>query len=541
MKPIIKFTFILAAAALGQSCHKNFLNRPPLSQLTSDNFYTTDAEVAAGTAPLYNIVWFDYNDKSLLAFGAAKGGDLNSNDRTAYIQFDVSATDQSTLLTGYKAFYKIIAQSNTTMMNIQKAGGSASATMKSMGIAECRFMRAAGYYYLVSNWGAVPIVYDNAAQLSDNIPRNTIESVWQFILLDLRWAAANLPSQPYQQGRLTKWSAEGMLAKMYLTRSGLGKSEGSRSQSDLDSAKYYASDVINNSGLSLVPNYSDLFTSANNNNTHNNQENLFALQWDPVGTPWGVNNSFQAYMAFDPKITQTGDGWGAAQGGSADLVSYYLANPADSIRRKSTIMFPGDVYLLLDQKDGGVIVPNSSNYAYVKKYIVGSPADNGGKGAFMAAYINTYMLRLAEVYLVYAESIMGNGASTADGTALKYFNAVRTRAGLNPMTSISFDDIFREKRIETALEGNAWYDILRWYYFAPAKAKAYVANQDRSTNYSISLVANSSPRQYTFTSDIQHFALTDQTIYLPFPESEMVMAPSLGNAPVPFDFSKLPK
>ena len=541
MKPIIKYAFILAAAALGQSCHKNFLNRPPLSQLTSDNFYTTDAEVAAGTAPLYNIVWFDYNDKSLLAFGAAKGGDLNSNDRTAYIQFDVSATDQSTLLTGYKAFYKIIAQSNTTMMNIQKASGSSSATMKNMGVAECRFMRAAAYYYLVSNWGAVPIVYDNAAQLSDNIPRNTIESVWQFILLDLRWAAANLPSQPYQQGRLTKWSAEGMLAKMYLTRSGLGKSEGSRSQSDLDSAKYYASDVTNNSGLSLVPNYSDLFTSANNNNTHNNQENLFALQWDPVGTPWGVNNSFQAYMAFDPKITQTGDGWGAAQGGSADLVSYYLANPVDSIRRKSTIMFPGDVYLQLDQKDGGVIVPNSSNYAYVKKYIVGSPADNGGKGAFMAAYINTYMLRLAEVYLVYAESIMGNAASTADGTALKYFNAVRTRAGLNPVTSITFDDIFREKRIETAMEGNAWYDILRWYYFAPAKAKAYVASQDRSTNYSISLVANSSPRQYTFTSDIQHFALTDQTIYLPFPESEMVMAPSLGNAPVPFDFSKLPK
>jgi hypothetical protein len=159
----------------------------------------------------------------------------------------------------------------------------------------------------------------------------------------------------------------------------------------------------------------------------------------------------------------------------------------------------------------------------------------------MAAYINTYMLRLAEVYLIYAESIMGNGASTADGTALKYFNAVRARAGLNPVTSITFDDIFREKRIETALEGNAWYDILRWYYFAPAKAMAYVANQDRSTNYTINLVANSSPRQYTFTSATQHFALTAQTVYLPFPESEMVMAPSLGNTPVPFDFSKLPK
>jgi len=542
MKPILQYSILAVTLALGAGCKKDFLNRPPQSQLTSDNFYRTNEEVVAGTAPLYNIVWFDYNDKSLLAFGAAKGGDLNSNDRTAYIQFDVPATDQSTLLTGYKAFYKIVAQSNTTMQNIENANGStASPAIKNMGLAECRFMRAVAYYYLVSNWGAVPIVYDNAAQLSDNIPRNTVESVWQFILMDLRWAAANLPATPYQQGRVSKWSAEGMLAKMYLIRSGLGKTEGARSQSDLDSAKYFAGDVIKNSGLNLVANYYDLFTSTDNNSAHNNQESLFALQWQPVNTPWGVNNSFQAYMAFDPKITQTGDGWGAAQGGSADLINYYIANPADSIRRKATIMFPGDVYPELDKKDGGVTVPNSVTFAFVKKYVIGSPDDNGGKGAFMAAYINTYMLRLAEVYLIYAEAIMGNNPSTSDADALKYFNAVRNRAGLNSMTSITFDDIFREKRVETALEGNAWYDILRWNYFAPAKAKAYVAAQDRATDYTLNLVANSSPRQYTFTPTTKHFLFTDQTAYLPFPESEMVMAPSLGNTPVPFDFSKLPK
>ncbi|HTI11562.1 MAG TPA: RagB/SusD family nutrient uptake outer membrane protein [Puia sp.] len=545
MKPITKYYFLAALILSGlflQGCSKKFLNRPPISQLTSDNFYRTNDEIVAGTAPLYNIVWFDYNDKAFLAFGAAKGGDLNSNDRTAYIQFDVSATDQSTLLTGYKSFYKIVAQSNTTMQNIINANGStASTVVKNTGIAECRFMRAMAYYFLVSNWGAVPIVYDNAAQLSDNIPRNTIESVWQFILLDLRWAADNLPPAPYQQGRLTKYSAEGMLAKMYLIRSGLNKTEGSRTQSDLDSAKYYAADVIQNSGRSLLPNYYNLFTSADNNSSNNNNEMLFALQWMPTNSPWGVNNSFQAYMAPDPKITQTGDGWGAAQGGSADLVSYFLANPTDSIRRKATIMFPGDVYKELDQKDGGILVANSINYAFVKKYIVGSPADNGGKGAFMAAYINTYMLRLAEVYLIYAEAIMGNNPSTSDATALQYFNAVRTRAGMPSATSITFDDIFREKRIELALEGNAWYDILRWYYFAPAKAMAYVAAQDRATSYTLSLVANSSPKQYTFTSTTQHFPFTASTAYLPFPESEMVMAPSLGDAPVPFDFSKLPK
>lgn len=540
MKLIIKFSFLAGIIALTQGCKKDFLTRPPIDQVTSGNFYKNDEEIKAGTAPLYNIVWFDYNDKAFMAFGEARGGNLNSNDRTAFIRFAPSATDQGTLLPGYKAFYKIIAQSNLTMMGIKNATGStATEAGKSTGIAECRFMRAMGYYNLVNYWGAVPIIYDNITQLDNSSTRNTIESVWQFIILDLRYAAANLPAAPFQQGRITKFTAEGMLAKMYLTRAGLGKTAGNRSQSDLDSAKYYAGDVIKNSAYSLLPNYADLFKSATNNSSNNNTESLFALQWMPVGSPWGVNNSFQAYVAFDPKITQTGDGWGSAQGGSADLVKYFITHPADSIRRKQTIMFQGDSYPELNKKDGGTTV--TANYiANIKKYVVGSPADNGGKGAFMAAYINTYMMRLAEVYLIYAEAIMGNNPSTSDAEALKYFNAVRKRAGVAEMTSITFDDIFQEKRIETALEGNAWYEIMRLYYFNPAKATAYTAAQDKG-NYTINYNAGSNPRTWTVVYTPAYYPVTAQTVYLPLPEAELIAAPDLSKAPVAFDFSKLPQ
>lgn len=540
MKLIIKYSIVIATLAVTQSCKKDFLTRPPIDQVTSDNFYKTDDEVMAGTAPLYNIVWFDYNDKAFMAFGEARGGNLNSNDRTAFIRFAPSATDIYTLLPGYKAFYKIIGQSNLTMQGIKNAiGSTASESVKNMGIAECRFMRAMGYYNLVNYWGAVPIIYDNVAQLDNSSTRNTIESIWQFIILDLKFAATNLPAAPYQQGRITKYSAEGMLAKMYLTRAGLGKTAGSRSQTDLDSAKYYAGDVIHSSPYSLLPNYADLFKSANNNSSNNNSESLFALQWMPNSSPWGVNNSFQAYVAFDPKITQTGDGWGSAQGGSADLVKYYITHPADSIRRKQTLMFQGDYYPELDQKNGGTRV--TANYiANIKKYVVGSPADNGGKGAFMSAYINTYMMRLAEVYLIYAEAIMGNTASTSDAEALKYFNAVRKRAGLTDMTSITFDDIFQEKRVETAFEGNAWYEILRLYYFNPAKAIAYTAAQDKG-NYTINYNAGSNPRTWTVVYTPAYYPFTEQTVYLPLPEAELIAAPDLTKTPVPFDFSKLPQ
>lgn len=541
MKLRIKYTLplmVMAGFILLQSCSKSFLERPPIDQVTTGNFYTNDEEVMAATGPLYNIVWFDYNDKAFLAFGEARGGNLQSNDRTPYIHFAVSATDQSTLLPGYKSFYKIISQSNTTMQNIVQSKGDVSEKIKKEALGECHFMRGMAYYFLVSNWGAVPIIYNNISQLNDSIQRNTIEDVWQFILRDFRIAMNDLPETPYAEGRLSQWSAKGMLAKMYLTAAGLGKKEGSRDQNYLDSARILAKDVIYNSGKKLDPSYADLFTSESNNSSNNNPESLFSLQWMPASQPWGINNSFQAYMAYSPDLTQTGDGWGAAQGVSADVVKYFMAHPNDSIRRKAICMFDGDYYPNLEQKDGGLHY-EVTTIANIKKYVIGSPADNGGKGGFMAAYINTYMLRMAEVYLIYAEAILGNNASTSDPEALKYFNLVRERAGMPDKTSLTFEDIFQEKRVETILEGNAWYDILRWYYFAPEKAMDYVAQQDKGS-YTIEYVEGTyNPRKYKVTYTSAYYPFTPQTLYLPFPESEMIKAPALADPPVPFDFSKL--
>ena len=399
-------------------------------------------------------------------------------------------------------------------------------------------MRATAYYYLLANWGAVPIVYDNVAQLNQPPMRNRIEDVWKLLIQDYRFAAENLPVATVQ-GRLTKYSAEGMLARTYLMRAGLNQN-GTRSQSDLDSARYYAESVITKSGMTLAATYAELFESANNNASKNNPESLFSLQWMPVNSPWGVNNSFQAYYAYDANITGTGDGWGAAQGLSADLVKYFTENPADSLRRKATGMFDSDVYPNIQKATGGLKYNRPAAFSAIKKYIIGSPADNGGLGGFMSANINSYMLRLAEVYLIYADAVLGNSATTSDVKALEYFNAVRKRAGMPSKTSLTFEDIFKERRIETVFEGNSWNEIVRWYYFNPTKATAYTAAQHKE-NYSMTYVAGSiNPKKYNVTYlPAEFYPLTAATLYLPFPEAEIVNAPSLKNEPVAFDFSKL--
>jgi hypothetical protein len=546
------------------ACKKDYLNRPPLAAPTAGTFYQNDADVLSGTGPLYNGSWGGYNGTSLQYIGDIMGGNSltdNYNGRGSYLNFTVTSTDPSGALpSAYAAFWSVVANANVVAYNIKNAGAGASVNSRNSGLAECYFMRAAAYYFLALNWGPVPVIYNNSKQLGDStIHRNNLADVWQFIINDLTWAKDHLAVTPLQPARITKWSAEGMLARAYLVRSGLGQT-GSRKQSDLDSAKLYARDVCKNSGLTLLPDYYNLFSSKFFSGTNVPAESLFSLLWVPTGQ-WFVQNHMQANLAYSSLITQTGDGWGGAFGASSSLLQYFTdpANQADSIRRKATIFLPDDHYPDISQSTGGwhvdtalfnsgkIYAPGDkgqggTDHAYVKKYVIGSPADNGGFGGQQNENLSTYIFRLADVYLIYADAILGNSATTSDPDALKYFNAVRIRAGVAPKASISYADLVLERKIEFAFEGHAWYDWKTWFYFDQAGALTYFNTQNRG-NYNIS--HNSGHPFYTyFGPDNQnpgtvHFLLTADKADLPFPESELLVAPALSQAPVAFDFSKV--
>jgi hypothetical protein len=566
MKPsIINFTMIfLLAASIMPGCKKDYLNRPPLASPTAGTFYRTDADILSGTGPLYNGSWGGYNGTSLQYIGDIMGGNSttdNYNGRGSYLSFTVTSTDPSgALQSAYQALWSVVANANVVAYNIKNAGAGASENGRNSGLAECYFMRAAAYYYLALDWGAVPIIYDNSSQLGDTtIRRNNLADVWQFIINDLTWAKNNLAATPLQPARITKWSAEGMLARAYLVRSGLGQS-GTRKQTDLDSAKFYAGDVCNNSGLTLLPNYYNLFTSKYFSGTNVPAECLFGLLWVPTGQ-WFVQNHMQANLAYSSLITQTGDGWGGAFGASPSLLEYFMDpnNKADSIRRRATIFMPNDNYPDIAQATGGWHVDTAlfnngkiynpgdkgnggTDHAYVKKYVIGSPADNGGFGGSQNENLSTYIFRLSDVYLIYADAILGNSSTTTDPEALKYFNAVRTRAGITPKASISYMDIIQERKIEFAFEGHAWYDWKTWFYFNPAAAINYFSTQNRGT-YNISYNSGN-PFVTYFAQNNQtpgtiNYYIAPDKADLPYPESDLLVAPGLSQPAVPFDFSKV--
>ncbi len=542
--PIILIPVLFLVA----ECSKDFLDRPPEDRLTYDTYFQTNAEVEMSTAALYHVVWHRFNHNVLPTIGDVRAGNMITNDRYIFYWFAVQET-RFELLNAWRSLYSVIGHSNIIMSKLKSIDSEeVSDEVIKVAMAECHFMRGVSYMWLTVNWGEVPIIYDVIAQMTDTtIARATKESLWEFIIRDFTYAAKNLPDNPAYEGRVSNWAAKGMLAKAYLFRSGLNSTDGTRNQADLDSAVFYAGDVCENSPYSLVPNYPDLFTTWNDNN----EESLFALQWLVVPDIYGVSNDFQAFYARDPDITGTGDGWGIGHGASYNLLQYYVNNPVDSIRRKATFMFPGDHYDELNKADGGYFYDDTT-IANVKKYIVGTPEDNPdseGTPEIMKTSNNTYMLRLAEMYLIYAEAIMGNNDQTTDPAALDYFNRVRSRAGLAGEDNLTFWKIFMEKRIEFAMEGNLWLEFMRWYFFEPEAAKDTLTAQDKGAYYILPHGHDASNNRIwdlqpsdtsgEGTGTPRFFTVTDENIWFPLPESEVVQAPNLKKDPEPFDFSLL--
>ena len=90
----------------------------------------------------------------------------------------------------------------------------------------------------------------------------------------------------------------------------------------------------------------------------------------------------------------------------------------------------------------------------------------------------THILRLGDIYLVYAEAAFLTGNT---GDALTYVNKIRERAHAAPLASVTYEDIWKERRLELALEGDRWYDYVRRSYYDVDACIADLKAQHRST------------------------------------------------------------
>lgn len=551
MKGLFKYILLPALLLSMAACSEDFLNIEPQDRLTTDNFYRNETEIKASTAALYGFPWFDFNDKFFWCAGDEMAGNLYHtwDQEGQYFYFSYNAGNAH-LSSGWKGLFRVISYANSVINDMPRAAsGKVSEEVINRALGEARFIRGTAYFMLSEFWGEVPIVENSTELVTSNnlfLPKNTRSSVYEFIRRDLTFAAENLPTSD-APGRVTQWSAKGMLAKLYLTMASDLKHP--KSADYFNEAKKFAADVIQNSGHSLMSNYGDLFKIENNNNS----ESLFAIQW--MEGSYALGNSRQANWARSSVITGNSEAWG---GGKCVTYDFLQDVETGDKRQPAIYMKPGDFYPEINKASGGYhynIVsrdPNDPNITIegatpvlnsLKKYVVGSAADNAGKVTTgQAAAINQYILRLADVYLIYAEAALGASNSTNDGTALQYFNAIRQRAGLSAKSSLTFNDIMKERRVEFGLESIGWFDVKRLFYRDPNAALAYLSAQEREYTYQRK-TGNNVPDEnsmdgYTLTPPPSQINVDASKMFLPIPASEVLTNPLLapGEPAVEYQF-----
>lgn len=486
---------------------EDFLEQKNTHDLNQQTFFDSEAALRAATAPLYNYVWAGFNDKFYYGMGDGRANNITAQySDYIYPYTNLSETSLSQGLTdAWNSFYSVVAQANNTINNITDySAPTLSEDSKRASIAEARFMRGTAYWYIASLWG-VGIIYTNTSSMVNNyvVPANPGVDVIEFAIRDLEYAAKYLPKTPADAGRVTCYSAYGMLSRVYLSMAGLTTdglyngsnvatdfNRGTRNQTYLDLAKRAALKVIAESGAGLIDNYGDLFAAKSFNN---NSESLFQLQWLPAtqANSSACGNTMVRFLAWSTMVADK-DAWGGATYCSWNLWEEFKTykdetlskTVDDAVRRHYSVASYGEFYPDMNMKNGGYTYGETENPgnqgANIKKYVIGTTADNGGISEPGNSGTNTYMMRLAEVYLNYTEAVLGNSASTTD---TEYFNRVRTRAKMESKKSITYEDLRHERRMEFAFEGQYWYDLVRRSYYRQQEVINYMNHQQRNASY----------------------------------------------------------
>ena len=310
---------------------------------------------------------------------------------------------------------------------------------------------------------------------------------------------------------------------------------------------------------------------------------MISWLWAASRDPWTQQNTLQSDLMGEG-FSETGDLWGGWGGPSYDLMLAYGADPLidprerarteTDTRRKSTIMMAGDQYEYFWRDKGGF---DLLRYIYDDEYGKGGPdqfqgpcggqnckhlygniadheAETGLTPGNMCYQLPTHILRLGDVYLVGAEASLLTGNNAA---ALEYVNNVRERAGAELLSSVTIQDIWKERRLELAGEGDYWYDFVRRSYYAMDDAIKELLAQKRNQLYSYDAVCadyfegatvgagdkmdysacewNPDPTVTFYNTDTPAPNVTASVFTLPFPQEDVGYNPNLLEPAVEVD------
>lgn len=478
------------------SCMESFLDVESKTQSNTGNSYKTTEDANLALTGCYNgwkrttsdDTWGFYICSEVMADECLAGtGVSDKTDYQVVDRFDIGryAAGTSLLETAWDSYYRAIYRCNE-LIKYDGIGqidwnGDEAARGRTMG--EARAIRAFCYFDMVRLWENIPLLTEPT---DANVPQAKPDEVYAVIVEDLRYAIAHIPANAYPKagmkdndGRITKYAAEALMARVYLFYTGYyGKDLGDVTKNEVVG---YLDDIIKSDEYQLID-FKDLWPAASSVSSPD------SYTWDTEKTTYKELND---EVILQMKFNYTDDRYNADQGGDIDgnrwLVMLGLrkfwyspyaygwgcctvhpklwnAYSSNDVRRSASI---------IDMKGEGIAAKKGfdeylkdqreyTGYA-VKKYTptcfydgTSSVPEQTTTSAVQENQYQPYIvLRYADVLLMAAEL-----GGTPSMSAQACLDAVRKRAGLSSVAPTP-ENIMNERMLEFAFEGIRYWDLLR--------------------------------------------------------------------------------
>lgn len=482
------------------SCEEEFLDKNPLTEISSQTFWNTqnDADMAlAGCYARLNKSTFNFESKMSLDVLAGDASNGSGNALNMALG-NFEATSGGLISSVYNDCYQGIASCNFFLANIDRTVISESTLQ--IYKAEVRFLRALFYFTLADYYGGVPLYTEPFENIEDaKVAQSSKADVIAQVISDLDFAIAQLPNMDYSStGHAVKGSALALKSRVLLY------------QEDWIGAAEAAEQVVTDGQFSLSNDFQNMFLvygqdanpeimfSTRYLNPDNSSQQDIRIEWHGVWNPREeLRDAFECT-----------DGLPITESPLYDPANYKLNRDP----RLEFTLKPFDDPAI---KASGEMV----SYAYNNPSVTGyMPTKGADVEALPVDYATRsehdwILLRYAEVLLNFAEAtneISGPTAAVYDAV-----DAVRGRTGIDMPglpAGLTKDEmrsrIWNERRVEFAMEGLRYSDIRRWKL-----AETYIN----------SLVEPNSGTPRVF-NPAKHYVW-------PFPQSEIDVNPNLQQNP----------
>lgn len=505
MRKYFLYTFTLIAALSFSACD-SFLEEEPKTFLSPDFYFTSESQVAAAVNGLYTYL----DDKLVGDIGAGTSTYLSLEYLTGYVtntgitggshmsQFrDLNVVADNYIVERlWKMGYIAIENCNGVIAGINTMdAGIMSVETKNKYLAEAHFFRAYYYFDLVRLFGPIPLKDTPTADLSNvAIPLTPVKDVYTLIEQDLEEANSLMPESNWVDGngRVAKGAIKSLQARVYLTMAGYPLQETSYYQKAYDVAK----EVVSSGKFRIFDSYADLRSEEN----ENKGENIFMIQKESRNAGSPMHTDFLPYPEPTPKITTSGGSAGGAMMPEELYVNSYLEG---DLRAQS-----GGYFYTEHASVGDPNVIADLGRPWVYKFWDQTAAESG-----LASGRSYPLIKYSDILLILAEAKVNvDGGTTSDQSAIDAYFAVRSRALSEDEkpTSLSLENIQKERYWELCFENQLWFDMLR-------TRKTFDPGNNLIVNI-IGFVSSSRPNSAAFE---------ENDLLFPYPTREVRLNPNL--------------